>query len=74
MKLHRLLPGSMTDDGGVIDYRGEKSHAGPCFIPFPLKPARLQLLGENGWCKTPAKDWPSILPRQGVACIHRELP
>lgn len=65
----KLLPGSLTEDSAVIDYRGNCQSVGPCFIPSNIKPQRKELLGEAGWAVCPAADWPSILPDQGLACI-----
>lgn len=67
----RAKPGSVMADGSVVDYRSIGHYAGPCFVPDNLKPARKAALGAVGWCVTPARDWPSILPAQGLACIHR---
>jgi len=67
----RVKPGSLLDDGCVVSHTGIRTWVGPCFIPDDISPARKGLLGEAGWCKTPAADWPSLPPGPGLTCIYR---
>lgn len=45
----RLLPGSMTIHGNVIDHAGNSHAYGPCFIPSDISAARMRVLGMAGW-------------------------
>lgn len=74
----RALPGSLLADGSVVDYQGKAHARGPCFVPGDLglrNVARLgrrkELFGRAGWHVCPARDWPSVLPAAGLACIVR---
>lgn len=70
MKLRRLLPGSLTPHGGVVDHEGHYWFIGPCFVPeAALFLKRKAALGAAGWCVCPARDWPSMLPAAGLVCL-----
>lgn len=71
MRLRRLKPGSIDQNGNVIDYYGGTVGYGPCWIPANLSGARKQALGDAGWHVTPVTHWPGIMPTQGLMCIHR---
>lgn len=71
-----VKPGSLTHSVGVVDYRGVVHYSEACFIPQDLgtrnrarRGRRAALMGKAGWFILPAKDWPSILPEQGVFCV-----
>lgn len=71
----RLLPGSLTVDGAVIDYAGDAWADGPCFMDLrKMKPARRAAMGRAGWKIVPANQWPNVSPGRGLQCIRRELP
>lgn len=71
----RLLPGSITSDGGVIDYAGEAWADGPCFVDLrKMKAARRGAMGQAGWKIVPAAHWPNVSPGRGLQCIRRDLP
>lgn len=74
----RLKPGSLTEDGAVVDYRGVIVSSGFAWVPGDLgvrNIARLgrrkELFGRAGWHKTPATNWPGIAPSSALACIER---
>lgn len=71
MRARRMLPGSLTPDGYVVDYQGRTSRSGPCFIPADIKPLRKAMMGMAGWCVCPPALWPSLPPSQGLGCIFR---
>lgn len=63
-------PGSLLSDGSVVDYLGFAC-AFQAFVPTNLTPEQLGRLGGAGWCLTPAKDWPSVMPRAATTHITR---
>jgi len=49
MKLRRLLPGSVTRYGGVVDYLGFTHLVGPIFVPLSaMRPERKAYIGAAG--------------------------
>jgi hypothetical protein len=77
MQLRRLLPGSVTATGGIIDYAGVTHRHGPCWVPYGmgtkvgLRRNRLEAVSAAGWrsINVMHKDYPGIPPARDLVCV-----
>jgi hypothetical protein len=78
VKFRRLKPGSLLADGSVVDWFGNPSVNGVCFIPgdfgatWAHREARCNLLNAAGWrFQRDPRFWPGIPPVGSAICIGR---
>lgn len=75
----RPKPGSILEDGSVVDYRGEVCRSGQCFVPddfgcgkgWDKQLPRRTAYSAAGWTYAPARRWPSMMPISGTVCVER---
>ena len=79
MECRRLLPGSLTATGAIVDYKGVSQAKGPCWVPRHLARTRQCSIGrgvlafDKGWrAVSPTDDqYPGIPPSNDLFCVVR---
>lgn len=73
-----MKPGSVTEEGWVIDWKGDFRPAGDVWIPWDLgttrndrRNRRAKLMSAFGWSTVRPVQWPSLPPKEGLMCITR---